>query len=219
VGGAQAHIIPSCNRRLCEPAISKPAAFVRPRKIGTHDQLRRLPLWSQHACRSPMVHSVTGMRRMAAVELQPSTRGAAEHWLRDTSCSRIRKARSTVPVPEPRRGVRCERHGPKESSSCRFRILHPVHLTRGQSRIRTWPPHDCNRPPIRQHLCDMNPTTHLTLQHDQLMPERGILCLKSAFRPEERGNHLQEEEYQCGHRGRRGYAGRCAIPGMAVHIA
>jgi hypothetical protein len=32
------------------------------------------------------------------------------------------------------------------------------------------------------------------------MPERGILCLKSAFRPEERGNQVQEEEYQCGHR-------------------
>jgi hypothetical protein len=35
-------------------------------------------------------------------------------------------------------------------------------------------------------LCDMNPTPHLALQHDQLMPERGIVCLKSAFRPEER---------------------------------
>jgi hypothetical protein len=47
-------------------------------------------------------------------------------------------------------------------------------------------------------LCDMNPTPHLALQHDQLMPERGIICLKSAFRPEECGNQAQEEKYQCG---------------------
>src|SRR5262245_19068087 len=91
VGGAQPHIVPSCNRRLCQPAISKPAAFVRRRKVGTcaHDQLRGLPLWSHHACRSPM----TGMRRMAAVALQLSpkvppntgceTRAARESAKRD----------------------------------------------------------------------------------------------------------------------------------------
>jgi hypothetical protein len=95
VSGAQPHIVPSCNRRLCESAINKPAAFVRPRKVGTyaHDHLRALPRWSQHTCRSPMTRLVTGMRRMAVVVLQLSPKGAAEHWPRDTSCSRIRKAR------------------------------------------------------------------------------------------------------------------------------
>jgi len=38
-------------------------------------------------------------------------------------------------------------------------------------------------------------TTHLPLQHDQLMAERGILYFKSAFRLEERGDQIQEEEY------------------------
>src|SRR5262249_20082048 len=76
VGGAQPHIIPSCNRRLCEPAISKPATFVKPRKVGTyaHDQLPALPPWSQHACRSPMTRSVTRMRWMTVVVLQLSPR-------------------------------------------------------------------------------------------------------------------------------------------------
>src|SRR5215471_21596870 len=63
VGGAQPHIVPSCNRRLCEPAISKPAAFVRPRKVGicAHEQLRQGPPLGRTTCRSPMTRSVTGM--------------------------------------------------------------------------------------------------------------------------------------------------------------
>src|SRR5262249_22917389 len=45
VSGAQPHIVPSCNRRLCESAISKPAAFVRPRKVVTcaHDHSEDFP--------------------------------------------------------------------------------------------------------------------------------------------------------------------------------
>jgi hypothetical protein len=35
------------------------------------------------------------------------------------------------------------------------------------------------------------------------MPERGILCFKSALGLEERGNQVQEEKYQRDHRGRR----------------
>jgi hypothetical protein len=42
-------------------------------------------------------------------------------------------------------------------------------------------------------------TAHLTLQHDQLMSERGILCFKPALRLEERGNHVQQEGYQRDH--------------------
>ena len=40
-----------------------------------------------------------------------------------------------------------------------------------------------------------DPTAYLALQHDQLTPERGILCFKSALGLEERGNQLHEEEY------------------------
>jgi len=61
----------------------------------------------------PLADDGNAMDGSGSAPTQPQ--GAAEHWLRDTSCSRIRKARSTVPVPEPRRGVRCERHRPKES--------------------------------------------------------------------------------------------------------
>jgi hypothetical protein len=35
------------------------------------------------------------------------------------------------------------------------------------------------------------------------MPERGILCFKSALGLEERGNQVQPEKYQCDHRDRR----------------
>ena len=48
-----------------------------------------------------------------------------------------------------------------------------------------------------------DPTAHLALQHSQLLPERGILCFKSALGLEERGNQPQQQEYQGGHRGRR----------------
>ena len=116
----------------------------------------------------------------------------------ETRAAQIRKARSTVPVPEPRRGVRCERHGPK---------IRQLSLPNTPSRPFNSRP-ECKSEHGRRMiaigllfariLCDMNPTTHLTLQHNQLMPERGILCLKSAFRPEERGNQAKEEEYQCG---------------------
>ena len=40
---------------------------------------------------------------------------------------------------------------------------------------------------------ELDATTHLPLQHSQLMPERGVLCLKSAFRLERRGEQGQEE--------------------------
>jgi hypothetical protein len=42
-----------------------------------------------------------------------------------------------------------------------------------------------------------------TLQHDQLMPECGILCFKSALGLEERGNQVQVEKYLRDHRGQR----------------
>jgi hypothetical protein len=35
---------------------------------------------------------------------------------------------------------------------------------------------------------ELDATAYLTLQHGQLMPERGILRFKSAFGPEERAN-------------------------------
>jgi hypothetical protein len=36
-------------------------------------------------------------------------------------------------------------------------------------------------------------TTHLALQHDQLMSECGVLRFKLALRLEGRGNHVQQE--------------------------
>src|SRR5262249_8207037 len=48
-----------------------------------------------------------------------------------------------------------------------------------------------------------NAIAHLALQHDQLMPERGILCFESALGLERRGNQIQEKENQRDHRGRR----------------
>jgi hypothetical protein len=53
--------------------------------------------------------------------------------------------------------------------------------------------------PVRE----LDPTAHLALQHNQLLPQRGVLCFKSAPGLEERGSQVQEEEYQRGHGGRR----------------
>ena len=39
----------------------------------------------------------------------------------------------------------------------------------------------------------VNTTAHLALQDNQLVPERGILCLKSATRLERRGQQRQKE--------------------------
>jgi hypothetical protein len=50
---------------------------------------------------------------------------------------------------------------------------------------------------------ELDPTAHLALQHNQLLPQRGVLCFKLAHGLEERGNQVQEEDYQRGHRGRR----------------
>jgi hypothetical protein len=41
------------------------------------------------------------------------------------------------------------------------------------------------------------------LQYNQLLSQRGILCFKSALGLEERGNQVQEEEYQRDHCRRR----------------
>jgi hypothetical protein len=49
----------------------------------------------------------------------------------------------------------------------------------------------------------LDATAHLALQHGQLLPERGILRLKSALGLEERKKQVQEQEDQPDHRGRR----------------
>ena len=49
----------------------------------------------------------------------------------------------------------------------------------------------------------VGPTAQLALQHDQLLPQRGILCFKPALGLEQRRAQAQEEEYQRDHRGRR----------------
>jgi hypothetical protein len=41
-------------------------------------------------------------------------------------------------------------------------------------------------------LDEPDPTAHLALQHNQLLPQSGILCFKSALGPEQRGNQVQE---------------------------
>jgi hypothetical protein len=41
------------------------------------------------------------------------------------------------------------------------------------------------------------------LQHNQLVPERGILCFKAALGLEGRGDQVQEEEEQGDHRRQR----------------
>jgi hypothetical protein len=42
-------------------------------------------------------------------------------------------------------------------------------------------------------VCELDPTAHLALQYNQLLPQRGILCFKSTFRLEERGTQVQRE--------------------------
>jgi hypothetical protein len=50
---------------------------------------------------------------------------------------------------------------------------------------------------------ELDATAQLALQHNQLVPERSILCFKSALWLEDRGTQVQEEEYQRDHRSRR----------------
>ena len=50
--------------------------------------------------------------------------------------------------------------------------------------------------PVRE----VDTTTRFPLQHDQLMSERRVLCLKSALRLEQRGERGQEEAEQRDHR-------------------
>src|SRR6266487_2054135 len=40
---------------------------------------------------------------------------------------------------------------------------------------------------------ELDPTAHLALQHNQLLPQRSIVCFKSAIGLEERGTQFQEE--------------------------
>ena len=46
---------------------------------------------------------------------------------------------------------------------------------------------------------ELDATSHLPSQHGQLMPERGVLRLKSALRLERRDEQRQEEAQQCDH--------------------
>ena len=50
---------------------------------------------------------------------------------------------------------------------------------------------------------ELDPTTHLALQYNQLLPQRGILCCKSALGLEQRDDQVQGEEYQRDHCSRR----------------
>ena len=50
--------------------------------------------------------------------------------------------------------------------------------------------------PVRE----LDATAHLPLQHNQLMSESRILCLKSALRLQRRGENGQEEAEQRDHR-------------------
>jgi hypothetical protein len=50
---------------------------------------------------------------------------------------------------------------------------------------------------------ELDPTAHLALQYNKLLPQRGVLCFKSALGLEGRGNQVQEEEYQRDHCRRR----------------
>jgi hypothetical protein len=69
--------------------------------------------------------------------------------------------------------------------------------------------HDRWKPPIQLKeeqaiaVRELDPTAHLTLKHNQLTSERGILSLKPADRPERRNQQSQKEEEQRDHRGRR----------------
>ena len=47
---------------------------------------------------------------------------------------------------------------------------------------------------------EVNTTAHRPPQHDQLMSERSVLCLKSPLRLERRGDQGQEEAEQRDHR-------------------
>jgi hypothetical protein len=49
-------------------------------------------------------------------------------------------------------------------------------------------------------VAEVNTTTHLPPQYDQLMSERQVLCLKSALRLERRDQEGQEEAEQRNHR-------------------
>jgi hypothetical protein len=54
--------------------------------------------------------------------------------------------------------------------------------------------------PMSPQLCELDATAHPPLQHDQLMTERSVLCLKSALRLEGRDEQGQEETEQRDHR-------------------
>jgi hypothetical protein len=65
---------------------------------------------------------------------------------------------------------------------------------------------DCRKPSIQldeeQTITIREPdaATHLPPQYDQLMPERSVLCVKSALRLERRGEQGQAEAEQRDHR-------------------
>src|SRR5262249_1244267 len=69
--------------------------------------------------------------------------------------------------------------------------------------------HDRWKPPIQLEkeqaiaVRELDPTAHLALKHDQLTPERGILSLESADRPERQNQQPQKKEKQRDHCGRR----------------
>ena len=69
--------------------------------------------------------------------------------------------------------------------------------------------HDRWKPPIQLEeeqaiaVRELDPTAHVTLKHNQLTSERGILSLKPADRPKRRNQQSQKEEEQRDHRGRR----------------
>jgi hypothetical protein len=50
----------------------------------------------------------------------------------------------------------------------------------------------------RSLFVNWDPTAHSTLQHNQLLPQHGVLCFKLALGLEERGRQVQEEDYQRG---------------------
>jgi hypothetical protein len=68
---------------------------------------------------------------------------------------------------------------------------------------------DQGKPPIQLDeeeaitVCELHATANLALQHDQLPPERGVLCFKSALGPKERRDQVQEQDYQRDHRRQR----------------
>jgi len=68
---------------------------------------------------------------------------------------------------------------------------------------------DCRKPAIQLDeeqpiaIRELDAAARLALQHGQLLPERGILRLKSALGLEERKKQVQEQEDQPDHRGRR----------------